>query len=522
MKIERAIAAVLFAVLLSNLVAAAEEYQPVIPGVDDKYYEPTVVIINSNKWQDAYLVAVFANLNYLPVRFIQDPFQTGDFMHELSSHRFTKAIVFSRKDSTVPSLNYLLHAQNIDVRETVFEDHHDLSAKILERLPEKKVIVVRDDFAFDALTAKFLAQELHAPVIFSKGAEEMDGRVMQALEGVGPSEVYLVGRESLKLEERLGRYNLVKLQGRDELDTNNIVNEYLMEGKKLNQAVITSGDIFELLLMNVKEQPIFLVPNFGTYSLVRTGAMVTDSEMKVLLGLGQFISEAGSWLNQRTGVRVMVKFGTVSTRGQEGGMVKKDISIELNGYQLPTPLYTGKVVEVNPVYAEPLGPSTGALIAGKEVPPVEFRNVFENSGNIDYPAYIILEVRDETNAIIATLQSETQMVYPDRPNIFIIPWENPPAEGVYKVQARAFGEVYEGINFAGKDVEFDLRWLFVFINILLVLLAVLMLALAVYSSHMLSRDIRHYGGIYQKAIGELDHLIKYVNNLYHFRGRRHK
>jgi uncharacterized pyridoxamine 5'-phosphate oxidase family protein len=60
----------------------------------------------------------------------------------------------------------------------------------------------------------------------------------------------LVGRPSEKLEGLLSKFNVIKLQGRDEFDTNNLVNEYILKGAILEQGILTTGDIFELLLMN--------------------------------------------------------------------------------------------------------------------------------------------------------------------------------------------------------------------------------------------------------------------------------
>ncbi|MFH0971129.1 MAG: hypothetical protein V1835_01030, partial [Candidatus Micrarchaeota archaeon] len=248
----------LLVLALAIPAAAAEEFE--LPNTNT---EPTMVIINSNKWQDAYLASIYSTLNGYNLRFILDPFQTNEFMQELSTNRqITKVILFSRKDSAVPSLTYLLHSQNLDVREYAFEDHHDLGVQMLGMIPSEKVVVIRDDFAFDALSAKYLAQELKAPVVFSKGAEEMDGRVMDALNSRRTSTVYLVGRPSPKLEAMLANFNLNKLQGRDEYDTNNMVNQLALGDQKMVQGTITTGDMYELALMNLINQPIFLVPEF--------------------------------------------------------------------------------------------------------------------------------------------------------------------------------------------------------------------------------------------------------------------
>lgn len=519
----RAWAVLAFAVLAFMLPQPAPAADaPEIPGYNIENSEPTGVIINSDKWQDAYLASIYANYYQYTIRYIQDPFQSPDFMRELTTHKFTKVQLFSRKDSKVPSLTYLLHAQNLDVRETVFADHFDLSSQMLQKIPVRKVILVRDDFAFDALSAKYLAQKIGAVVVFSRGAQEMDERVMAALSQYPPEEIYLIGRPSEKLEGALSNFKLVKLQGRDEFDTNNKVNAFALEGTEMNQSVVSTGDVLELLLMNLRGQPIFLVPEYTTYSLPRSAAMITDAKMNVLLGLGRFVTESGSWLKDQTKTKLIVKFGTVRTRPQEGGMVQKDVTINLEGYELPKPVYNGSVIEIDPSYAEPLGPATGALVSGNRppAPPVEFRNVFENSGNIDFPAYIILEIRDKQDSLITTLQSEKQMVYPGRLNIFKVKWDNPPAEGTYKVEAKVFGDVYEGLTLPGRKTEFDLNWMVVFFNLLLLLIAILMLGAAIWSSQMLVSDMRKFAGAYGKAVEQLEYMRKYVAELYHFRGKK--
>ncbi|HLC48369.1 MAG TPA: hypothetical protein VJI13_04815 [Candidatus Norongarragalinales archaeon] len=517
--IRKALLAVFALMLLSQ--AGAEE-GVIIPGVTDAMGERTIVAVNSIKWQDAYLASVYANLQQLPMRYIQDPFQTSNFMQELSTNKLQRIYLFSRKDSAVPSLIYLLHSQNLDVRETTYEDHKELSAKMLELLPSDKVIVVRDDFAFDAISAKYLSQTLQAPVIFSDGAEGMDPRVLAALKAASPSEVYLIGRQSDGLEKILTDFKLIKLQGRDEFDTNNIVNEYAAGGIKYEQGVITPGDIYELTLMNIRDQPIFLVPDFGVYSLPRTAGIITDANMKVLLGIGRLVTGPAQWLHERTGAKVLIKFATVRTNPADAGMVKSDVNINLEGYNLPVPKYDGKITDVDPAYAEPLGPATGALVQSNRppAPPVEFRSYFENTGNIDFPAYVILEIRNAAGELTTTLRSERQMVYPKRQNVFRVRWDSPPAEGSYSVDAKVFGDVYEGLNLPGVKKQFDLSWMIVLINLLLLLIAMLVLAAAIYSSHVLSRDIRSFGRLYAKSIEQFDSLTKFISNLYHFRGKK--
>lgn len=511
----------LFVLLALPFACALDE--PIIPGMDDVYKEPTVVVINSAKWQDAFIVSIFANLNGYPMRYIQDPFQQKEFFNELNTNKYSKVIVFSRKDSAVLSLNYLLRSSNLDVRETFFEDHHDLSAKILEAMPSQDIIMVRDDFAFDGISAKYVAQRLNAPIVYSKGAEEIDGRVMSAIEKTNPSRIFLIGRKSDNLEKTLSRFDLVKLQGRDEFDTNNIVNEYILKDTTLYQGVVVTGDVWELSLMNVRDQPMFLVPDGGTYSMIKTSELVRNAQIKVLLGIGQLVTTPGSYLKDTANVRLLVKFGTVRTAPNDAGFIKQDVNIRLEGYELPLPKYDGKITDINPSYTDPFGPATGALIArDKPAPPVNFLVSFEDTGNIDFPAYVVLDIKDEFNVTITTLTSEMMQVYPKRTNTFKVFWANPPAEGKYRVDAKVFGDVYEGLTLPGKIIEFDLRWIAVIFSLLLILIAVLMLVLLTYSSHVLSSDIRNFGGVFKRAGEELDKLTKYIAEVYHFRGKKGK
>ncbi|MFH1443292.1 MAG: hypothetical protein ABIG96_04630 [Candidatus Micrarchaeota archaeon] len=503
------------------LMQAADEVD--LTGLGSNYLEPTIVVINSNKWQDAFLVTMYANLNKMPIRFIQDPYQTKDFLGELASNRVTKIFLFSRKDSTVLSINYLLKTQNLDVRETQYVDHQELSVKMLELVPSDTIILVRDDFAFDALTAKFLALQLNAPIIFTKGPEDMDPKVLDALRALRPKEIILVGRPSEKLEALLANFNVRKFQGRDEFDTNNIVSVYALDGMELQQAMVSTGDIFDLALMNVRNQPIFLVPESGTYSLQKTAKSIADTKMTAILGIGQLVTESGSWLRDTAKVKFIVKYGSIRPRAEDEGFVRKDLAINLEGYQLPIPKYDGKITEIDPHYADPFGSATGAMISrDRPAPPVEFRVNFDATGNIDFPAYVILEVRDETDTVVKTLQSERQMVYPKRNNLFTLNWPDAPKEGKYTVNAKVFADVYDVIELPGKKGEFELAWLYVAIALLLLIVAVLMLALLVFSSHVLSRDIFLFGGAYKKAAEQVDSIIRSINDLYHFRGRKRK
>jgi hypothetical protein len=316
---------------------------------------------------------------------------------------------------------------------------------------------------------------------------------------------------------------LKKYQGRDEFDTNNIVMEFIAQPNQYNQAIVTTGDIYELALMNVRGQPIFLLPESGSYSLARTAAIISKSSYNVMLGVGKLVSEGGTQLRQRTGAKLIVKFGSVRTKTQDQGFVRKDVSINLEGYDLPMPKYDGKITEINPIYTDPFGPATGHMIArDRPAPPVEFNINFEDTGNIDFPAYIILEIRDESGALVKTLQSQRQMVYPKKPNIFKFNWEDAPAEGKYSLDAKVYGDVYEGIQLPGKKGEFDLRWLYVLISLLLLVVALVMLMLVAYSSHVLHKDIFLFGGLAKRATEQMEGIRSYITDLYHFRGRKRK
>ncbi|MBU1196968.1 cell wall-binding repeat-containing protein [Candidatus Micrarchaeota archaeon] len=453
----------------------------------------TAVLVNSNDWRDAYVASLYAYQKGYIMRYVQDIHSISGTLHELTSQDIAQVELYSRIDNPVPSFTYQLRQLDIDIRDVEYVDQYELSGLLAEKLQPDSVIVVRDDFAFDALSARYLSIVDQAPIVYAKRVRELPQPVIQSLARIQPSTVYAIGRLGPEVMSELRNYPVERLNGIDEFDTNYYANSYAFNIEKPSQALITTGDILELTILNARENAVFLVPEIGSYSLVQTSNLVNEAGLEYLLGIGNGIASPGFFIKDRTGARIYVKFGTIRTEGNEA-MQRQDIEMRLQGYRLPQPHYAGKITGLQADFGQSLGKATGALVASRNqvAPSVDLHATFENVGNIELPVYVLFTIRDSAGNVIRTLQSDPMVVYPKALTDFRMNWEDPPSEGNYDVEATFFTEVYAGITFPSRSIDLDLRWLFVYLFLLAFILALVMLLVMAYYSDRLLKDMKDF------------------------------
>lgn len=476
----------------------------------------TGVLVATDDWREAYAASLYAAAKGYPMRFVQDAVHLRGAIDELQTLKLDTVELFSRKDGPVPSVGNQLRGMDLDVRDFTYEDAYALSALLAERLQAKTVIVVRDDFAFDALSARYLSYAEHAPILYVHRVQDVPDSVRSAIAQLQPAKTYALGRLEPGVLDALKPYGLQAFNGKDEYATNNLVNLYALGlGGKPPQAILTTGDILETTLLNPNDNPFLLVPVDSSYSLIQTADLISKQGWDHLLGIGQGIASPGYFLKDRTGVRIYVKFGSLSTN-DGAGFERKDIQLQLEGFRLPQPQYTGKIVDLAADYAGTIGKTTGALLLSREkpAPSADFSATFENGGNIEIPVYVLFTVRDNAGKTLTTLQSEVATVYPGERRVFTVHWENPPAEGTYTVEAAFSTDVYQGITFPSRTISLDLKWLFVWLALLVFALVFILLLVLAYNSNKLLRDLKDFTSASSKVRLALEELMAKITKAF--------
>ncbi|MFH1107233.1 MAG: hypothetical protein V1787_05030 [Candidatus Micrarchaeota archaeon] len=474
-----------------------------------------VVLVNSNNWQDVYAASIYAQNKGLPLRYVQDIAHSAAALEELGTLKAATVELYGRIDNPVPSLTYRLRQLDLDVRDTPYQDHYELSAILAQKTGSQEVILVRDDFAFDALSARYLAVTRKAPILYARGVRELPQKVRDAIDSLRPSRIYAVGRLDDSVLNELRAYDVQVLNGKDEYDTSYYVNDYAFSLAKPAQAFLVNGDLLEITLLNAQTNPFLLVPDVGTYSLIQTSDLIQRSGMDFLLGIGQGIASPAYFIKDRTGAKVFIKFGSLSTGGNDA-MTRQDIDLRLEGYRLPTPKYSGRIARLDADFGKTLGKMTAAVVGDRDkpAPPVDFVATFENTGNIEIPVYVLFKVTDQQGNTLTTIQSDPHAVYQQQFRDFKASWANPPAEGEYRVEATFFTDVYSGILFPGRTLDFDLKWLYVYLFLFIFLLAVLMLIVISYQSRRLLKDLADFTASAKRLEAVYEDLSRKISRIF--------
>lgn len=448
----------------------------------------TVVVVNSLDWRNAYLASVYAAINDCQLKYVMGISEVNKLLDELSGSRFESAILFNDLKNVIPTLSSSMQTLNMRVDEIKFSNHHELSAEIIKRVQSKKVIIVRDDFAFDALSAKFYSQLLKAPIAFAKGIDSVPENVFSAMRSSGVSEAILVGRIKPEVEKQLEGIIFKRIEGKDEFDNSLLINEMASQLKKPTQGVITTGYLLEGTLLNVKNQPVIIVPEQGTYFLVKIEDFLKKNNIDFLLGIGQ-VTESSYWFKERLGTRIFLKLGSVTAEEMKDANVKKDIIMSLAGYSLPIPFFEGYTTSFSASLSNKLSLTGFASFFGKVLFPVEIKTKFINKGNMEYPAFAILRIFDENNNTLATIESEKQMAYPGKEITFKSIWFTDKT-GSYNIEGNVFGEVKNGIVFQPVSQKLEVTLLTILIPAILMLILLFLIAVDGYSIYRLNKDLK--------------------------------
>ncbi len=506
-----------FALLLASPAVLAAG----LSELDFSEKKPMVVVVSPD-WHDALLAANLAQRNGAALRFVQDLPQLQSLVEELEApdSGSDTAIVLAKAGNELPSLSYRLRSTNLNVLDFSFHDYKDLMRQLSEReaglQKAKRVVLVRDDFAFDALSSKLLSIAADAQLLFARGTGELHPETIAAIEKISPAEIFAVGAFDERVLSRLSKFEVRQVGGRDEFETSRRASALattIAGGKGVfvpRQALITPGDVLEKSLLNSGWQQIFLVPFNGTYSLFQLSQVVNETGLDLLVGIGHGVADSGAYVRQRTGVRVMVRLGSVKTAGVEGQIVKRDIATALDGYVLPLPNYNGTISIASSTYSDTVSAGTGLLFAPqkKPAPPVTLHASYRNTGNIESPVSVSFRVFGEASETLATLQTAEQFVKPGEAVGFSAQWDGAPQEGKYSAEATAVINVYDGLAIGTQKMGFDLAWMMVWASLALLLLAVALLSFAAYYSHKASRKMKQMGALSDSVGNELDKMSR--------------
>ncbi len=476
-----------------------------------------VIVAVSPDWHDAYLASILAQHYGMPVRFVQDMPQMQSLSDELDTGAFDTAIMLSKKGNELPSLAYRIRSANVNALEVQFSDYRELSKMVAEKIASEKsgigyAIIVRDDFAFDALSAKYLSYVLDAPVLFAQKTGSLYPETLDAISSTKPGQVFLFGALGPGVQSSLSGVGTKTVGGRDEFETSRIAASLALDmaanrGKTIpRQAMITPGDILESSLLNSGNQPVLMVPYASTYSLLQLSQFVNETGMLLLVGIGQGVADSGSYVRQRTGVRVMVKLGRVRAQGNEQ-MNKQDIVSALEGYALPLPDYNG-TLEITPTsFAETVGESPSLFFGAKKIaPPLVLHANYKNNGNIESPVSVLFSVVDKNGVQLARIESPEQNVAPGETKAFTAKWSDAPSEGAYDASVSATINIYDGLPVAVQKMQVEVRWFYVWFGLGALILLFALVSAAMYYSYRARENLMRVEKISGNVESELEKM----------------
>lgn len=441
----------------------------------------TVFVLNSPSWQDAIVTSHYAYAAGYKFKYILGNEDLETLVQEVYGLRVTEAQLYYKRTSALPAIGISLRSLGLSVKDNEYGNHFDLSASILRKLRPNAVIIARDDFALDAISATYLARTIGTTIVFSEGTRGPPQQVIDAIREVGVRKVIVVGNVEEERIRQLADLEVVFLKGRDEFETTRAVNEYAFAIREPGiQSLATTGEIIDNTILYAHNYPVYVVPEISVYSLPQLSALLNKTNQLVVVGVGQSVINAGEAIRAATGVRFIVKITKLRTPSASA-FVRRDVTNALNGYAAPLPNYSFEVSSLYPDYADLFGTSTGHAVIldladqvtnPKAAPPVTIKATLRNNGNIEAPLNLVVRVIDENNQAIAVLRPSDLVVVPARESrTVLLLWPNPPAEGTYSLQANVFADVYEGISRDAPQVSFQLLWMTVWINLLLLILA---------------------------------------------------
>ncbi len=422
-------------------------------------WSSSVVVVSADDWQSAFLASTFSQYDGFPIRLLSDPTRADELLEDVASYKPDSIYLFSSEASPAPALAYKLRSLGASMQEIQFKNHYDLAGAIAARTDCSNAVIVRDDFAFDALSAKHFAKKHDACVFFSKGASELPGETLAGISAARPQKIFVVGLLSQQIDQRLSEFQTERISGRDEYETSQAL--FLASVETADQAIITTGSVLDSTLLNNYDFPVLLVPLNGTYSLFKTVTLLKNAGTRHLLAIGRGISDTASWLRERADTKVLVKIGTMRATGYDKDMVNQDVSSVIqDGYSLPMPVRSGRMLGVRTDTFQLLDPITGNAIAGnaRAAPPLYVDAEFENSGNIEYPVTLLVQVFDQDGVLIKSFESEARLVAKGSRTSFSARWDEPPSEGNYRVVASAHSDLFEGIDFSDSRAEAGVTW----------------------------------------------------------------
>ncbi len=460
----------------------------------------TLVFVNSPAWQDAVILSHYANAKNHHYKFLVGNEELDRLLEEVYALKASTALLFERKTSGLPAISISLRSGGYRVKETAYSDHHELAKIVLEKMKPSSVVLVRDDFAFDALSSTYLARGLGTTVVFARGTASLPAGLAVSMEINGVKKVFAVGNLQESVFSQLAGFEVVKLGGRDEFEVTRAVNDYAFRLKWPGvQSIITTGDVIESTVLAAHDYPVYVVPEISIYSLPQLSELLNKTQQKAVVGVGQNVLNAGEWLKAASAVKLVLKVSKVMPPKGTAAFVRKDLVNALQGYQPPLPNYTFEV-SGEATYANLLSTTESGRLtvfelvdlvsSPKPAPPVTLKAIVSNLGNAELPILVSFRIIDLQNNVVATIPVENPAIVKAGEKKSVIAfWTDPPAEGTYRVEVSAFADIYEGIRKTSQQASFDLLWRVMWINLLLIMLVLAFASLTVlYSRRLVYRE----------------------------------
>jgi hypothetical protein len=470
-----------------------------------------VVVLNSPAWQDAVIAAQYSYAEGYKFKYILGNEDLRTLVQEVYGLRVSEALLYYKRTSELPALTISLRSVGLSVKAAPYVDHHDLAILLLQKMRPKTVIITRDDFALDAISSTYLARTLGAAMVPSEGTLGPKQDVIDAMRQVGVRRVIVVGNIEETRMRQLADLDVTFIRGRDEFETTRKVNEFAFKIKPPgSQSLVTTGEVLENTLLYSHEYPVYVVPEVSVYSLAQLATLLNQTHQEVVVGVGQSVINAGEVLKTAAGVRFIVKLTKIKPNAG-ASFVREDLLNVLRGYQAPLPNYTFEVEDIYPDYADLFGTSTGHAVifdladqlrTPKPAPPVTIKATVRNNGNIEIPLNLVVRVIDSQNQAVAVLRPSDVMNVPaGEARTVQLLWPNPPSQGTYTLTANVFADVYEGISKDSAPVSFQLLWMTIWINLLLLLIAAIVAIAIGHYSRKIGKGEKE-GASIAKGIGE--------------------
>jgi hypothetical protein len=436
----------------------------------------TLVVVNSAQWQDAVTASSFARVMGYQFAYFLGTETLSQVSEAVLGYKASSVILFDSDQSELPGVSVSLRAMGQTVNEYPFASHDDLAQIVLSLMHPQNVILVRDDFAADAISSTYLSQVTKSPILFSNSLGGPTQELQQSLITNNVEKVYAIG--GVDTSALPPSMDVVPINGADQFATSQLVNSYADQiAPPGPQSYITIGDIVESTVFDSTGSQVFMVPADSLYSLPQLAKMLNTTGTKALVGIGLATNPPGTYLQQATNDRFVIKAGHFNPPDEQS-FVQENLQGPLPGYPTPQIDYSYNLSSVAVSIGNLYDVTTGHFLffdlfnsvqKSTAAPPVILEATLDDNGNVQIPVQVFFTVTDTNGNVITTLQGPTTTLEPEIDTVVSAFWANPPSTGNYNLQVRTFANVYGGLS-QNDTAPFLVDWDQVYLSIGLLLL----------------------------------------------------